>query len=264
MTEKIGVIGGSGFGSLLDNAEEVRVNTPYGAPSSKLLVGKVGRQEVVFLPRHGNEHQLPPHKIPYRANIYALKELGIGKIITATAVGSVQKKIKPGDFVIIDQFVNWTKNRADTFYDGPITAHISTAFPYCGQLNRHAYKTAKKLKIKSHLGGAIVVIEGPRFSTAAESLFFTKMGWDIVNMTQYPEVALAREMGLCYCALALVTDYDAGVIKKEGLKPVSTKEVIKVFGENNQQAAKLITKMISELPKKTTCDCRKVLENAAI
>ena len=264
MNNKIGVIGGSGFYKLLDEAEEVKVSTPYGVPSSVLSVGKIGKQEVVFLPRHGKEHQYPPHKVPYRANIYALKELGVTKIITCTAVGSIQEKTKPGDIVIIDQFVNWTKNRTDTFYDGPITTHISTAFPYCGQLNTHAHKIAKKLKIKARQGGTVVVIEGPRFSTVAESMFFTKMGWDIINMTQYPEVVLARELGMCYCALGLVTDYDAGVVKKNNLKPVSMKEVIKVFNENNQKSAKLIKKMITELPVKTTCNCHKALENAQI
>lgn len=260
----IGVIGGSGFGSLLDKYKEVRVNTPYGAPSGKLLIGKIGKQKVVFLSRHGAEHQYPPHKVPYRANLYALKELGVARIITCTAVGSIQKKIGPGDIVILDQFVNWTKNRPDTFYDGPITTHISTALPYCPQLNHQARKVARKIGIKSHLGGTVVVIEGPRFSTAAESLFFTKMGWDVINMTQYPEVALARELGLCYCALALVTDYDAGVVKKDKLKPVTMKEVIRVFDENNQKAAKLIKRLIASLPTKTTCDCQKVLENAQI
>jgi len=160
MNNKIGVIGGSGFYKLLDEAKEVKVNTPYGVPSSVLSVGKIGKQEVVFLPRHGKEHQYPPHKIPYRANIYALKELGVTKIITCTAVGSIQEKTKPGDIVIIDQFVNWTKNRTDTFYDGPITTHISTAFPYCGQLNTHAHKIAKKLKIKT-AKNALLKIEFP-------------------------------------------------------------------------------------------------------
>ena len=202
--------------------------------------------------------------MPYRPNLFALKELGVTQIITCTAVGSIQKKIKPGEIVIIDQFVNWTKSRIDTFYDGPITTHVSTAFPYCPSLSRHARRIAQKIGIKTILGGTVVVVEGPRFSTAAESLFFTKNGWDIINMTQYPEVALARELGMCYCALALVTDYDAGVIRKNKLKPVTTAEVIRVFKENNHRAAKLIKKMIEQIPSKTTCDCHQALENAQI
>lgn len=262
MSNIIGIIGGSGFGGILNDSKEIRVNTPYGAPSCPLSIGKIGRHEVVFLPRHGKEHQFPPHRVPYRANIHALKELGVTRIVTCTAVGSIQKKIKPGEIVILDQFVNWTKNRPDTFFDGPITTHISTAFPYCPDLNSYAKKVAAKLKIKTRLGGTVVVIEGPRFSTAAESLFFTKMGWDVINMTQYPEVALAHEIGMCYSALALVTDYDAGVISHEKVKPVSTKEIVKIFSKNNQKAAKLIKKIIADLPERTTCACHKSLENA--
>lgn len=264
MNEKIGVIGGSGLYTLLDEYQETKVNTPYGAPSAPLSVGKIGKHEVVFLPRHGKDHQYPPHKVPYKANIYALKELGVTQIITCTAVGSIQRKIKPGEILILDQFVNWTKYRPDTFYDGPITTHISTAFPYCQTLNNQALKIAKKIGIKVRLGGTVVVIDGPRFSTAAESLFFTNMGWDVINMTQYPEVTLARELGLCYTALALVTDYDAGVVLKSKLKPVTTRQVLEVFKNNNQKASKLIKEMIKQFSGKLSCECRNALKDAQI
>lgn len=264
MNEKIGIIGGSGFKNLLEQPKDIRVNTPYGAPSAPLSVGKIGKCEVVFLPRHGYNHQYPPHKVPYQANIHALKELGVKKIITCTAVGSIQKKIKPGDIVIIDQFINLTKNRTDTFYNGPVTTHISTAFPYCPTLNRQILKTAKKIGIKVRLGGTVVVVDGPRFSTAAESSFFTNMGWDIINMTQYPEVTLARELGLCYTALALVTDYDAGVVLKNKLKPVTTRQVLEVFKNNNQKATELINETIKQYSGKLGCECRNVLKDAQI
>lgn len=261
---RIGVIGGSGFTGILDAGKEIRINTPHGAPSADPVVGKIGDHEVVFIPRHGINHQYPPHKVPYKANIYAFKELGVEKIITCTAVGSLQKKIRPGDFVVLDQFVNWTKSREDTFFNGPVTTHISTAFPYCPQLRKQAKKTLTGLHIKAHTKGTTVVVEGPRFSTAAESMFFTKMGWDVVNMTQYPEIALAREMGMCYCAIALVTDYDAGVVLKDKIKPVTMDEITSVFKENNKKATVLITKMIKSLPDTSTCDCHRILENAQI
>lgn len=261
---KIGVIGGSGFTKLLDSSREIRVDTPYGAPSATPIVGKIGQKEVVFLPRHGTSHQYPPHKVPYRANIYAMKKLGVNKIITCTAVGSIQKKMKPGEFVIIDQLVNLTKNREDTYFDGPITTHVSTAFPYCPQLGKHATKISSDLGILAHPRGTVVVIEGPRFSTAAESIFFTRMGWDIINMTQYPEIALAREMSMCYCAIGLITDYDAGIVLRNAIKPVSTSEVISIMNRNNEKAANLIKKMIESLPIKNSCDCHNSLQNAQI
>jgi len=247
MESKAAIIGGSGFSFPIDNPQEIRVSTPYGPPSANPVVGKIGTREIVFLPRHGLGHQYPPHKIPYQANIYALKELGVSQIITCTAVGSIQRKIIPGSFVILDQFVNWTKNRPDTFFNGPVTTHISTAFPYCTRLGKLAKKYAGSLGIRAHTKGTVVVVEGPRFSTAAESLFFTRMGWDVINMTQYPEIALAREMGMCYMALGLVTDYDAGVITKNDIKPVSTSEVLAVFRENNQKAAQLMLEIVKHL-----------------
>jgi len=259
----VGVIGGSGFYSLFDKCEERKVETPYGAPSGKIALGKIAGKELAFLPRHNKDHDYPPHLINYRANIYALASLGVNRILTVTAAGSLQAKIKPGDFVVLNQFFDRTSGRKDTFFDGPIVTHISTANPYCPEISALVYKEGKKLGIKIHKKGTVVVIQGPRFSTTAESLFFTKRGWDIVNMTQYPEIVLAREKGMCYSAIALITDYDSGIVTKEKVDPVKTSEFLKVFKSNNERALKLLYGIIKNLPTKS-CDCEKVLEGAAV
>lgn len=264
MTAKIGVIGGSGFYSLFEKCEGQKVETPYGAPSGKIAIGEIAGQKVAFLPRHSKDHDLPPHKINYRANLFALKSLGVERIVTVTACGSLQPKINRGDFVVLDQFVDRTNGRHDTFYDGPITTHVSTAYPYCLELSKLAYKVGKDQKIKMHPAGTVVIIQGPRFSTKAESEWFTKMGWDVVNMTQYPEVVLAREFEMCYAAIALVTDYDVGVSAEEKIPPVSVAEFTKVFQQNNEKAKRLLYKLIEEWPKERKCGCGKALEGARI
>lgn len=261
---EIGVLGGSGFYSLMRKAKEIKVETPYGSPSGKLSLGEIFGKKVAFLPRHSKTHDLPPHKIPYRANIYALKSLGVRRIVTVTAAGSLQSNIKPGDFVVLDQFVDRTRGREDTFFHGPVTTHISAAYPYCPQLSRLAVKCGKSLGIKIHPRGTVVVIQGPRFSTRAESEWFTKMDWLVVNMTQYPEVILAREAELCYTAIALITDYDVGIVSQKKVKPVSVEEFSKVFKENNEKALKLIYKMIEKMPKRRTCQCRNALKGAKL
>jgi 5'-methylthioadenosine phosphorylase len=260
----IGIIGGSGFYDLATSLEEIKLETPYGPPSDKIALGKVAGQKVAFLPRHGKSHDIPPHKINYRANLWALKSLGVSRILTSHAAGSLQKKIKPGDFVIVDQFVDRTWGRADTFYDGQLVTHVSTAFPYCPQLRNLAIKEAKKMKLPLHEKGTIVVIQGPRFSTAAESIWFTKMGWDLVNMTEYPEVALARELEMCFCAIALSTDYDSGLVVGGKVKPVSTKDFLKVFAENINKIKKLMLKMVENWPKEVTCECQQALAKARV
>ena len=264
MKPKIAVIGGSGFYQLLNNPAFVRVETPYGAPSSKIAIGKIGEQEIAFLPRHGYEHELSPRMVPYKANLWALKSIGVEQVIAVTACGSLQKKIKRGDFVVVDQFIDRTRYRDDTYFSGPITTHISTAYPYCPEIGKLIYSVGKKLKIRIHPKGTLVVIEGPRFSTRAESEWFTRMGWDIVNMTGYPEATLARELELCYNAVALVTDYDAGIVAQEKLKPVSMDEITKVFKENNEKAQKLVTELIKKMPIERKCECGKALEGARI
>lgn len=264
MNVEIGVIGGSGFHKLFTKAEEIKIETPYGAPAGRVGIGEIAGWKVAFLPRHGADHELPPHKINYRANLWALKTLGVKRVLTVTTSGSLQSHIKRGDFVVLDQFVDRTSGRKDTFFDGPITTHVSMAYPYCSHLSDLAYKTGKKQKIKIHSRGTIVVIQGPRFSTAAESLWFTKMGWEVINMTQYPEAALARELEMCYAAIALVTDYDVGISTKEKMKPVIFKELVKVFNKNNEKAQKLLYEMIKKWPKERKCECGKALEGARV
>lgn len=259
---KIGIIGGSGFYNLASNLKEIKVETPFGPPSEKIAIGKIGGLRVAFLPRHNKNHDLPPHQINYRANIWALHFLGVKEIITATACGSLQSEIKPGDFVVLNQFVDRTKARKDTFYNGPIVTHISPANPYCPQLGQAAYKTGKRLGIRIHPQGTVVVINGPRFSTTAESKWFTKMGWDIVNMTQYPEVILAKELEMCYSAVALVTDWDVGLVAGMKVKPVSAEAVAKTFKKNVTGVKKLVGEMIKNWPQKKTCKCQTALQGA--
>lgn len=262
MQASIGVIGGSGFYKLLSNPKFVTVKTPFGFPSDKIAVGVIGGKTVAFLPRHGSKHQFPPHKIPYKANMVALKKLGVERIISATACGSLQKKIKRGDFVILDQFIDRTNRSEVTLYDGPAVYHVSTAYPYCPETSKIAYQAGKKLKIKIHPKGTLVVIDGPRFSTKAESEWFTKMGWDVINMTGFPEAVLAKELEMCYCSIALVTDYDVGIVAQQKMKPVSTEEVIKVFGQNVEKAQRLIVEMIKKMPSDRKCNCGSSLAGA--
>jgi 5'-methylthioadenosine phosphorylase len=264
MKPKIGVIGGSGFYQLLKNPRLKVIRTPYGKPSDKIAIGEIGKKKVAFLSRHGAKHQYPPQSVPYKANLWALKKIGVERVIAVTACGSLQKKIKRGDFVVLDQFVDRTRGRGDSFYDGPETVHVSLAHPYCPEIGKLAFQEGKKQKLKIHPKGNLVVIEGPRFSTYAESIWFTKMGWDVINMTGYPEAVLARELELCYSAIALVTDYDVGVVVKERIKPVTTKEVMKVFKENNERAQQLVKAVIRRMPEKRKCACCQALEDAKV
>lgn len=259
---KVGIIGGSGFYNLIDNLEEVQIDTPYGAPSSAVGQGTIAGRQVAFLSRHDKNHTIPPHRVNYLANIWALKELGVTGIIAINAVGSLQKHIEPGDFVVLDQFVDRTEGRKDTFYNGPAVTHVSTAFPYCPQLRQLTINKANELGIKAHQKGTAVVIQGPRFSTAAESAWFTKMDWSVINMTQYPEVALAREKEMCYCAIAMATDYDAGLITQNSIAPASVEEVVRVAKQNVGKAKKLVVEIIRNWPNQTTCTCHQALKGA--
>jgi 5'-methylthioadenosine phosphorylase len=251
---EIGVIGGSGFYSFLENVTEIKMDTPYGPPSDKLAIATVGDKQVAFVPRHGKDHWIPPHKINYRAQIWALKELGVERIIAPTASGSLQAEIKPGDFVICDQFIDRTSGRIDTFYDGPITTHISMAEPYCPVLRKLAAKVGKDQGITIHEEGTVVVIQGPRFSTKAESKWFSRNGWEVINMTQYPEVALARELGMCYVNIALITDYDAGLEGHPDIKPVNHQMVLGIFNENIEKLRGMLFEMIHRMPKQNDCE----------
>lgn len=260
---KIGIIGGSGFYKFL-KGKEINVSTIYGRPSDKILLAEYAGEKIAFLPRHGKKHKHPPHKIPYRANLYALKKLGCQRIFSSTAVGSLKARIKPGDFVICDQFVDRTSNRQDTYYNGPQVTHISVAQPYCPELRKLAIKVCRKLKISYHSKGIVVVIEGPRFSTRAESDFYSKMGWQVINMTQYPEVVLARELEMCYLNISLVTDYDTGLKGRKDIKPVTAQEVIKIFKQNNKKVQKIFLEIIKKLTSERKCQCGHALKEARV
>ncbi len=258
----IGVFGGSGFYSLMDECEEHKVETPFGAPSSPVTIGGIAGRKVAFLPRHGTSHDLPPHMINYRANLWAMKELGVKRIIGPCATGSLQPDVRIGDFVVCDQFVDRTSGRKDTFYDGPITTHISCADPYCPQLREIAVSEGKRLTMPVHDGGTVVVIQGPRFSTKSESKWFSAQGWEVINMTQYPEALLARELEMCYVNISLITDYDVGLEGSPDIKPVRHEDVIKAFTENNEKLKKLIFKIIGAIPDNFSCDCTHALDGA--
>lgn len=259
----IGVFGGSGFYSFLEDVREVTVETPYGPPSDKIALAKIGDKTVAFLPRHGKDHHLPPHMINYRANMYAMKKLGVSRILGPCASGSLQPHIKPGDFVICDQFVHRTWGRKDTFYDGPVTTHIGGAEPYCPELRQIAIKAAEGQGLSVHPEGTIVVIQGPRFSTKAESREFSSHGWEVINMTQYPEVVLARELEICYANITLVTDYDVGLEGNPDIEPVSHEAVIKVFNENIKNLKELLYEVIKRIPqKREMCRCGEELKSA--
>lgn len=256
---EIGVFGGSGFYSFLEETETVEVDTPYGAPSAPPVIGTIGGRRVAFIPRHGVHHELPPHKINYRANLWAMKELGVERVLGPCAAGSLRKGVTLGDFVVCDQIVDRTRSRPHTFYDGPVTTHISFADPYCETTREVLIREGRALGITMHTHGTMVVIEGPRFSTRAESKWFASQGWDTLNMTGYPEALLARELEMCYANVSLITDYDVGV---EDAPPVTHDEVIRVFGENNERLRQLLFAAIPVLPAERDCICAKALQGA--
>ena len=261
---EVGVFGGSGFYSFLDKTEEFEVKTPYGPPSDKVVIGKVGGKNVAFMPRHGRDHSLPPHVINFRANIYAMKEMGVKYLFGPCASGSLQPQVRPGDFVICDQFVDRTTGRKDTFYNGPRTVHVAMAEPYCPDMRKIIIESAEELGIKYHKKGTVVVIQGPRFSTMAESKWFASQGWEVVNMTQYPENYLAREQEICYANISLITDYDAGLEGHPHIKPVTLEEVVKVFNENNKKIKDLLFLSIEKLTGIRNCLCSRALKDAII
>lgn len=251
---KIGVFGGSGFYKFLDNIEEVKVETPYGMTSDNLLIGTIGKHNVAFMPRHGRNHTILPHLINYRANVWAMKSIGVERVISPCASGSLQKHIKPGDFVICDQFVDWTDGRKSTFFEGPIVTHPSPTDLYCPELRELAINTAKQLGIKVHETGTMTVINGPRFSTKAESKFFTAQGWDVIGMTAFPENYLVKEMDMCPLNISLITDHDCGLVGD--VPPVSHHEVCKVFNDNLEKLKNLLFRMIEAIPdERHACDC---------
>jgi 5'-methylthioadenosine phosphorylase len=202
--------------------------------------------------------------VPYRANVQALKQTGVTRVIGPCAVGSLVPEAEPGDLVFCDQFVNFTSGRKDTFYDGPETTHVSSADPYCPEMRKVGIEAARRLGMKVHESGTVVVIQGPRFSTRAESRFFRSQGWQVINMTQYPEAILAREMELCYLNISLVTDYDAGLEGDPKAKPVSHEDVVKVFNRNTEKLKALIREIVRTLPAKRSCACGNSLGSARL
>jgi 5'-methylthioadenosine phosphorylase len=252
----IGVIGGSGFTEFLDDVTERAVDTPFGPPSAPLQIGRLGDQEVAFLTRHGPGHVIPPHRINFRANLWALRELGVTRIFGPCAVGSLRADVAPTHFVICDQLIDRTRGRIDTYFEGPAVNHVSFADPYCSELRGIALAASQAEGVTVHAEGTIVVVNGPRFSTRAESRWFRSNGWDVVGMTQYPESYLARELGLCYATIALVTDYDTGVEDDPSIGPVSHAEVFEVMAANVARLREVLFRAITAVPEaRSACGC---------
>jgi 5'-methylthioadenosine phosphorylase len=260
-TAEIGILGGSGFydPSLFSTVSEVKMYTPFGAPSDLISVGEFKGVKVAFLPRHGKRHTIPPHLINYRANVLAMRDLGVKRILAPSAVGSLKEEIKPGDLVIPDQFIDFTKGRSNTFYDGAVVGHFSLADPFCPELRKLSVETAKELNIPFHGSATYVCVEGPRFSTRAESRLFRAWGAEIIGMTLVPEVSLARELGICYTTLATVTDYDVWADK-----PVTAEEVVITLKSNVEKVKSLLAKLIPKLAKVRECQCSKSAEHALV
>lgn len=257
---EIAVIGGSGLYAFLDGGlDSVAAETPYGPPSDPIVLGEVHGRRVAFLPRHGRDHRFPPHAIPYRANLYALRALGVGQILAPCAVGSLRPDLAPGTLVVPDQLIDRTSGRPQTYHDRG-AVHVSFADPYCPLGRAAVLRTAARAPGQgpagpgpgAHDGGTMVVVEGPRFSTRAESRAYAAMGGDLINMTGHPEAVLARELGLCYTALALVTDYDAGV---DASGAVTQHEVFTTFAAHTERVRTLLLAAIAELPKTRDCGC---------
>lgn len=253
---QFGVLGGSGLYQLLEDVEEVRVETPFGDPSDPIVIGAVAGRRVAFLPRHGRDHRFPPHRIPYRANLWALRSLGVRQVLAPCAVGGLNAALPTGTLVVPDQLVDRTSGRPQTYYDTG-AVHVSFADPYCPTGRQVAVARAKQDDWPVTDGGTMVVVEGPRFSTRAESQWYAAQGWAVVNMTGHPEAVLARELALCYTALALVTDLDAGV---EGAAAVTQEEVFRVFGESTERLRTLLLDILAALPAERTCRCAAALD----
>lgn len=259
---EIGIIGGSGFYSFLERPERVTVETPFGRPSADVTLGEVAGRQVAFLPRHGDRHQFAPHRVNYRANLWALRTLGVRQVLAPCAVGSLRAELGPGTFVVPDQVVDRTWGRQHTMYDaeGPVV-HVGFAEPYCPR-GRHAVLSVTGADKEPVDGGTLVVIQGPRFSSRAESAWHAGQGWSLVGMTGQPEAAIARELALCYTAIAMVTDHDAGVAGQEA---VTHADVLEIFAANLERLRTLLHRTVSALPATepdgtATCGCRRALD----
>jgi 5'-methylthioadenosine phosphorylase len=266
MTPVLGIIGGTGFYKLLEDVTTVTPDTPYGRASAPVSIGKIAGREVAFLPRHGLNHDFLPSDVPYMANLAALKAVGVRQILGFNTVGSLQQNYRRGDFVVTSQFVDRTRRRKDTIFSGAQGAHISSAYPYCQRLREIAIASLGQIGAPVHADGTVVVIEGPRFSSAAESRWFSAQGWHTVNMTQYPEVVLAREMELCYANVSYITDYDVAakeVAGTEDAAPVSHHGVLRAFAAGSPQVMNFIRAMVAMMDHgHATCTCNATLAEA--
>lgn len=258
---RIGIIGGTGVVDIesFELVEKRDIITPYGRTSAPISIFDTKGVKIAFLPRHGEGHRIPPHKVNYRANIWALKEIGVERILAPHAVGSLKEEFKPGMLVFPDQFIDFTKKRDYTFYDGPKVVHIGTAQPFCPELRKLLMENAEKLGFEFSKKGTYICIEGPRFSTKAESFMFRNFA-DIIGMTLVPEAQLARELEICYVSISMVTDYDVWKEQEE----VSTELVLETMRRNVDKTKKLIERVIPQIPEKRTCICSKALEGAEI
>ena len=249
---EIGVIGGTGFYEFLDSADEVQVDTPYGPPSDPLVIGAIEGRRIAFVPRHGRDHRFPPHQIPYRANLWALRSVGVRQVLAPSAVGSLTVSYGPGTLAVPDQLVDRTTGRTQTFYDENGAVHVQFADPYCPVGRATAISAARSTGWEPAESGTLVVIDGPRFSTRAESRWYAAEGWTLIGMTGHPEAVLARELALCYTTITLVTDTDAGVEEGEG---VTHEEVFRVFSANVGRLREVIVRAIKDLPLERACPC---------
>ena len=256
---EIGIFGGTGIydSGLLKNAQEIQVDTPFGKPSDNITIGDFKGRKIAFLPRHGKKHTIPPHLINYRANIWAFKELGITRIIAPSAVGSLKEELEPSHFVLPTQFLDFTKSRKGSFSEEGRVIHISVADPFCPELQSSIIDTTQSQGFDIQKNCTYVCIEGPRFSTKAESKFFKSTGADIIGMTLVPECQLAREAQMCYASISTVTDYDVWAEK-----PVTAKEVLETLSKNVEKTKIILTKLIEKIPKTRSCNCARALEEA--
>jgi 5'-methylthioadenosine phosphorylase len=260
---RIGFIGGSGLYDVegLDNPRHVQVDTPFGEPSDSITLGTIGSAEVAFLPRHGKGHRFSPTEIPARANIYALKSLGVGRIVGLSAVGSLKEELRPLDLVIPDQIIDRTKGRPATFFGDGVVAHVGFADPFCPELSSVAYRAADSEGVKAHQGGAYLVMEGPQFSTRAESAMYRSWGASVIGMTALPEAKLAREAEICYTTMAFVTDYD---VWRDGEDEVSVDMIVANLMRNAGVAQRIIARIAAEVPGRRGCACGYALKDAII
>ena len=259
--QRTGIIGGSGLYSLegIEIIDELNFDTPWGSPSDKLILARLNDQEIVFLPRHGKAHSIPPHRINYRANIYAMKLAGVSRIISVSAVGSLRETIAPGDFVLVDQFVDRTINRQQTFFDGPIVAHASMADPICPCLHKALHVACKTSEITTHDKGTYLVMQGPQFSSRAESNLYRSWDMDVIGMTNMPEAKLAREAEICYATVAMSTDYDCW---HEDEDDVSVSSVLEVMHANVSKAQAMLQNFFKQEQVPITCACQRTLSHA--